>query len=107
LAQEVFYSNARELEDDKRHCRLVTTKTDESVGWGWGLLWEWIVVQALRMTCREMNIGKETERQFLTADLKIKILCAKTVPNTLSEVQKLARRHVLIFWTKLMRRVFF
>ena len=75
-------------------------------GGGGGLLWEWIVVQAFRVTERVEN-GKETGRQFLTADLIIKILCAKMVPNSLSEDQTLARRQVLNIWTKLMMRVFF
>ena len=33
---------------------------------------------------KELNMGKETGRMFLTADLNVKISCAKMVPNNLS-----------------------
>jgi len=101
-----FSTARREVGDTTRHGRRKLMKIWNGM-WGGRLLCEWVVVQAFRMAERVRN-GKETRvgGLFLTADLNIKILCAKMIPNNLSEDQKLARRQVLRFWTKLMKRFF-
>jgi len=97
LAQEFFYSKAR----SGRHQATRPTETDENV--------ECCVGEAVvgMDRCSGIPNGGESWKWqrneggggFLTADLNIKILCAKMVPNNLSEDEKLARRQVLKFWT--------
>jgi predicted transcriptional regulator len=46
------------------------------------------------MIAEELNVDKETVRQILTENLKMKKVCAKTVPKNLSEDQKLNREEM-------------
>jgi histone-lysine N-methyltransferase SETMAR len=49
---------------------------------------------SIRIVAEELNVDKETVRQILTENLKMKKLCAKMVPKNLSEDQKLNGRDV-------------
>jgi orotate phosphoribosyltransferase-like protein len=49
---------------------------------------------SIRMTAEELNVDKETVRQILTENLKMKKVCAKMVPKNLSEDQKLNREEM-------------
>jgi DNA-directed RNA polymerase sigma subunit (sigma70/sigma32) len=42
---------------------------------------------SIRMIAEEFNVDKETVRQILTENLKMKKVCAKMVPKNLSEDQ--------------------
>jgi histone-lysine N-methyltransferase SETMAR len=46
------------------------------------------------MIAEELNVNKETVRQILTENLKMKKVCAKMVPKNLSEDQKLNREEM-------------
>jgi histone-lysine N-methyltransferase SETMAR len=49
---------------------------------------------SIRMIAEELNVDKETVRQILTENLKMKKACAKMVPKNLSEDQKLNREEM-------------
>jgi hypothetical protein len=46
------------------------------------------------MTAGKFNMVKETARQILVTNFKMRDVCVKMVPKNLSEDQKLARREV-------------
>jgi hypothetical protein len=85
-----FLRGREDAEDDKRLGRPVTMKTEENVDK------VRILVRndrrlSIRMIAAELNVDKETGRNILTENLKIKKVCAKMVPKNLSEDQKLNR----------------
>jgi Mn-dependent DtxR family transcriptional regulator len=49
---------------------------------------------SIRMIAEEFNVDKETVRQMLKENLKMKKVCTKMVPKNLSEDQKLNREEM-------------
>jgi hypothetical protein len=49
---------------------------------------------SIRIVAFELTVDKETVRQILTENLKMKKVCAKMVPKNLSEDQKLNREEM-------------
>jgi orotate phosphoribosyltransferase-like protein len=76
------------VEDDERPGRPVTMKTDENVDKVRTLVRNDRRL-SIGMIAEEFNVDKETVRQILTENLKMKKVCAEMVPKNLSEDQKL------------------
>jgi orotate phosphoribosyltransferase-like protein len=51
---------------------------------------------SIRMIVEELNVDRETVRQILTENLKMKKVCAKMVPKNLREDQKLNREEMCL-----------
>jgi orotate phosphoribosyltransferase-like protein len=82
------------VEDDERSGRPVTMKTDKNVDKVRTLVRNDRRL-SIGMIAEELNVDKETVRQILTENLKMKKVCAKMVPKNLSEDQKLNREEML------------
>jgi hypothetical protein len=85
-----FLGGREDVEDDERPGHPVTTKTDENVDKVRTLVRNDRRL-SIRMIAKELNVDKETVRQILTENLKMKKVCAKMVPKNLSQDQKLNR----------------
>jgi orotate phosphoribosyltransferase-like protein len=81
------------VEDDERPGHPVTMETDENVGKVRTLVRNDPRL-SISMIAEELNVDKETERQILTENLKMKKVCAKMVPKNFSKDQKLNREEM-------------
>jgi hypothetical protein len=88
-----FLGGREDVEDDERPGRPITMKTDENVDKVRTLVRNDRRL-SIRMTAEELNVDKETVRQILTENLKMKTVCAKMVPKNLREYQKLNREEM-------------
>jgi hypothetical protein len=88
-----FLGGREDVEDDERPGRPVSMKTDENVDKVRTLVRNDCHL-SIRMIAEELNVDKETVRQILTENLKMKEVCAKMVPKNLSEDQKLNREEM-------------
>jgi hypothetical protein len=88
-----FLGGREDVEDDERPGHPVTMKTDENVDKVRTLVRNDRRL-SIRMIAKELNVDKETVRQILTENLKMKTVCAKMVPKNLSEDQKLNREEM-------------
>jgi predicted transcriptional regulator len=78
------------MEDDERPGHPLTMETDENVDRVRTLVRNDCRL-SIRMIAEGLNVDKETVRQILTENLKMKNVCAKMVPKNLSKDQKLNR----------------
>jgi hypothetical protein len=83
-----FLGVREDVEDDEQPGRPVTMKTDENVDKVRTLVRNDRRL-SIRMIAEEWNVDKETVRQILTENLKMKKVCAKMVPKNFSKDQKL------------------
>jgi DNA-directed RNA polymerase sigma subunit (sigma70/sigma32) len=73
-----FLGGREDVEDDEQLGRPVTMKTDENVDKVRTLVRNDRHL-SIRMIAKELNVDKETVRQILTENLKMKKVCAKMV----------------------------
>jgi predicted transcriptional regulator len=81
------------VEDDEQPGRPVTMETDENVDNVRTLVRNDHRL-SIRMIAKELNVDKETVRQILTENLKMKKACAKMVLKNFREDQKLNREEM-------------
>jgi hypothetical protein len=87
------FLGGREDVEDERRGHPVTMKTDENVDKVRTLVRNDRLL-SIRMIAEELNVDKETIRQILTENLKMKTVCTKMVPKNLSKDQKLNREEM-------------
>jgi hypothetical protein len=88
-----FLGGREDVEDEELPGRPVTMKHDENVDKVRTLVRNDHRL-SIRMIAKEFNVEKETVRQILTENLKMKKVCAKMVPKNLSENKKLNREEM-------------
>jgi 3'-phosphoadenosine 5'-phosphosulfate sulfotransferase len=88
-----FLGGREDVEDDERSGRPVTMKTDKNVEKVRTLVRN-DRRMSITMITEELNVDKETVKQILTENLKMKKVSAMMVPKNLSEDQKLNREEM-------------